>query len=124
MQSSIQFVGKQRKMLLQYYRSHEQPEIRLRAHIVLLLADGYSWAMCARLPSENRRLHVCAATVRRWLRRAAPAGRRPRPVLTRTDPLRGRILARLRRLLRDLPEDEPVVFMDEVDLNLNPKIGF
>lgn len=193
MQSSIQLVGKQRKMLLQYYRGHEQPEIRLRAHVVLLLADGYSWAMitavlfcstrtiarwksrfekggvhalvgkkpgprvvygqywlglvvhwftvcwptdfgfvrsrwscalAALLLWEEHRLHVSVETVRRWLHQAALVWRRPRPVLTRSDPQRGRILARLRRLLRELREDETVVFMDEVDLNLNPEIGF
>jgi putative transposase len=193
MQSSIQLAGRQRKMLLHYYRSHEHPEARLRAHIVLLLADGYSWAMIAAVlfcstrtiarwktrfekggvhallgqksgtPAvyghywlrlvvhwftdcvpkdfgfvrsrwscalatlllwEEHRLHVSVETVRRWLHQAALVWRRPRPVLTRTDPERGRILARLRQLLRELPEDETVVFMDEVDLNLNPDIGF
>src|SRR5204862_85961 len=68
MQSSIQFVGKQRKMLLQYYRSHEQPEIRLRAHIVLLLADGYSWAMITAV------LFCSTRTVARWKSRFEKGG--------------------------------------------------
>src|SRR5262249_11122495 len=33
------------------------------------------------------------------------------------------ILAGLRDLLMNLPEDESAVFQDEVDINLNPKIG-
>ena len=41
----------------------------------------------------------------------------------RRDPNYEAILADLRSLLLHLPEDETVVFQDEVDLNLNPKIG-
>src|SRR5438876_742039 len=46
------------------------------------------------------------------------------PVLRRPDPQRDAILADLRALLRYLPDDETVVFEDEVDINLNPEIGF
>jgi len=45
-------------------------------------------------------------------------------VLARRDPRYGQILADLRALLRELPPDETVVFMDEADINLNPEIGF
>ncbi len=84
----------------------------------------WSCALAALLLWEEHRLRVSAETVRRWLHQGALVWRRPRPVLTRTDPQRGRILAELRKLLRELPADETVVFMDEVDLNLNPEIGF
>jgi transposase len=44
-------------------------------------------------------------------------------VLRRQDPRRDEVLQGLRRLLLELPDDETVVFQDEVDVNLNPKIG-
>ena len=69
------------------------------------------------------RVEVSRETVRRWLHRADIVWRRPRPVLRRQDPQREQILAGLRGLLGNLPEDETAVFEDEVDLNLNPKIG-
>jgi putative transposase len=181
-----------RNTLLDYYRAHSDPAIRLRAHILLLLADGYSWALittvlfcssrtlarwqkrfhqgglpalfgqprgalpryghywltvvvqwfttcsprtfgffrsrwtcalAALLLHQDYRLNVSQETVRRWLHRAELVWRRPRPVLDRRDPNHDAILAGLRTLLRGLPEDETVVFMDEVDVNLNPDIG-
>jgi transposase len=73
---------------------------------------------------QRCRLAVSAETVRRWLRQADIVWRRPRPVLDRPDPQRARALGELRALLRDLPDDETAGFEDEVDLNLNPDIGF
>jgi len=68
-------------------------------------------------------LDVSRETVRRWLRRADVVWCRPRPVLRRRDPRREQILGELRQLLLTLPADETAVFQDEVDVNLNPKIG-
>lgn len=69
------------------------------------------------------RLAVSRETVRRCLHEANLVWRRPRPVLLRRDPQRAEKLAKLRQLLLALPDDETAVFEDEVDLNLNPKIG-
>ncbi|HMB04281.1 MAG TPA: helix-turn-helix domain-containing protein, partial [Isosphaeraceae bacterium] len=33
--------------LLDRYRKDRDPEVRFRAHILLLLADGYTWATVA-----------------------------------------------------------------------------
>ena len=192
MSSSISLRPDERKTLLHYYRHHADPALRLRAHLILLLADGCTWAVIAAfcycssrtiarwhgrfqqgrvtallgLPCGRRprflvgwmgvvvgwvtqltprafgflrsrwccevlmlllwrvhRLDVSRETVRRWLHRADIVWRRPRPVLRRRDPQREVILAGLRGLLLHLPEDETVVFEDEVDINLNPKIG-
>ncbi len=192
MSSSISLRSDERKTLLQYYRHPVDPALRLRAHLILLLDDGYTWAAIAALcycssrtiarwharfqegripalfglPPGRRpgfaagwlplivgwvtqltprafgflrsrwccevvvlllwRLHdvdVSRETVRRWLRGADIVWRRPRPVLERRDPNYEAILAGLRSLLLHLPPDETVVFQDEVDLNLNPKIG-
>jgi putative transposase len=193
MSASISLAAHERNTLLDYYRCpYHQPELRLRAHILLLLADGYAWATIAavlycstrtiarwkgrfeesrldalagarrgpkpRLATRWAALVVswvieqtprafglfrsrwcCAAvvlllwrthhlavsreTVRRWLHRADLVWRRPRPVLSRTDPDHDAILGKLRALLRDLPDDETAVFQDEADLNLNPEVG-
>jgi transposase len=62
----------------------------------------------------------------------APIGRikarrgRPRPTVRppRGQPDKRWRLYRIRRLLRTLPADEVAVFADEVDIHLNPKIGW
>ena len=181
-----------RKTLLDYLRKSSDPQLRLRAHIILLLADGHSWslitavlycssrtisrwksrfeqggldallglprgpgvffgirwaqlaahwvtrltprvfgllrsrwncALVSLLLARDYHLDVSRETVRRWLHQQGIVWRRPRPVLRRRDPRREEILQGLRRLLLELPDDETVVFQDEVDLNLNPKIG-
>jgi transposase len=182
----------ERKTLLDYLRKHPDPHLRLRAHIILLLADGSTWALitavlfcssrtiarwkgrfdegrvpallgrppgapcrlaahwadtvvewvrgstprafgffrsrwcCASLALLLWRQHhvaVSRETVRRWLRRQGLVWRRPRPVLRRQDPDRAAKVQELRQLLLGLPADETVVFQDEVDVNLNPKVG-
>jgi len=189
---SITLTSEQRSTLLRYYRGPFNPQLRLRAHILLLLGDGRRWEEIAQMlycstrtiarwrqrfleqgldalpgrptgaPSRGasgwaavvvawvlqatprafgflrsrwccevlalllwREHHVAVSreTIRRWLQRADIVWRRPRPVLTRSDPRRPEILDELRQLLLHLPDDETAVFEDEVDLNLNPKIG-
>ena len=78
--------------------------------------------LCLVLWTKDR-VRVSAETVRRWLRRSDLVWRRPRPVIRLVDPERDAKLAKLRRLLRGLPDDELAVFEDEVDINTNPKIG-
>jgi transposase len=72
---------------------------------------------------EDFRVRVGRETVRLWLRDAGLVWRRPRPTIRPKDPDREAKLAALRALLRRLPDDETAVFMDEVDVNLNPKVG-
>jgi putative transposase len=81
-------------------------------------------ALLALLLWREHRLRVSKETVRRWLHQQNLVFRRPRPTLKRQDPKKQAILDGLRQLLRDLPEDETVVFQDEGDVNLNPDIGF
>jgi putative transposase len=190
--TSIRLTAEDRNSLLDLYRSDPDPQVRLRAHILLLLAAGYPWATVAavlftspgtiarwkgrflrggvsevlgrprgrqrcaawawvavvvawvltRRPSEfgfarsrwsceavavvlreDHRTPVSRETVRRWLRAAGLVWRRPRPVLRPQDPDRVAKLDALRRLLHALPEGETAVFMDEVDINLNPEVG-
>ena len=192
MSCTIALAADERKTLLRLYRHPATPDVGHRAHILLLLADGYTWdtiaavlftspstiarwqqrfgegglaALAGQRPGRRpvfswhwagvvarwvtersprdfgflRSRWTCAVavlllwtcfqlpvsreTVRRWLHREDLVWRRPRPVLRPHDPLRQAKLRALRQLLAHLPPDEVAVFEDEVDINLNPKIG-
>lgn len=192
MSHSITLSRSERSTLLDWYRAHPDPAVRLRCHIILLLADGHTWAsivavlytssrtvarwssrfqqgrveallgsrrgaprrlgqrwmavvlhwvldqtprafgllrsrwccaVLALLLWQHYRLRVSRETVRRWLHRQELVWRRPGPALGRQDPEKQAKLEALRGRLRDLPADETAVWLDEVDVNLNPKIG-
>ena len=76
MSHSINLPAEDRKTLLAWYRDPHAAELRLRAHLILLLADGYPWAtLCAVLYCSSR-------TVARWKARfeeQGPDGLRDRP---------------------------------------------
>ncbi len=178
--------------LLRLYRKDPDPELRFRAHIILLLAGGYAWdtieamLFCSSrtvdrwlkrfqaegvtgltgrkrgrpfrlglgwvavlvtwvttktprdfgflrsrwsgdllvlLLREREGVTTSRETVRRWLHRGHLVYRRPRPILKPDEEERQVKLAELRKLLEDLPEDETVVWQDEVEVHTNPKIG-
>jgi transposase len=180
------------KSLLDHYRLTANPDIRFRAHVLLLLDAGHPWATISAVlfcststisrwkrrfekegvdavfgrpkgrersgvhawaavvvrwvltlsPAQFRfarsrwsceaaavvlredfRVTVGRETVRRWLREADLVWRRPRPIIRPKDPDREKRLRALRALLKGLPAGETAVFMDEVDVNLNPKVG-
>jgi putative transposase len=190
--ASVRLTAADRNALLGRYRSDPDPQVRLRAHILLLLGDGHPWATIVAVlytspatiarwkrrfdrggldevfgrkrgrprsgvhvwaalvvrwvltlsPAEFRfarsrwsceavavvlredyRVQVGRETVRLWLRTSGLVWRRPRPVIRTKDPDREKKLQALRALLRGLPADETAVFMDEADVNLNPKVG-
>jgi transposase len=190
--TSIRLTTTQRQTLFDHYRRDAAPEVRLRAHILLLLDAGHPWATVGAVlfcsastisrwkrrfeqdgtdavygrPRGRRRsgVHVWATlvvrwvltcspadfrfarsrwsceaaavvlrqdyrvavgreTVRLWLRSAGLVWRRPRPTIRPKDPDREKKLRALRALLKNLSGDETAVFMDEVDVNLNPKVG-
>src|SRR5262245_3793993 len=189
MPPSISLTAAERNTLLRHYRRAPAPDWRLRAHILLLLADGWAWATIAALLytssstiarwqrrfrqgrlaavfpagaprrpvsawvavvvrwvlelapadfgfarsrwsceavavvlAEDHGAPVSRETVRRWLRGAGLVWRRPRPTLRPKDPRRAQILAALRRL-GGRPPDGTALFMDEVELHTNPKVG-
>jgi putative transposase len=68
---------------------------------------------------------VHVATLSRALRRIRARRGRPRPTVGCPWPedRKRRRLARVRRLVAGLPEDEAAVYEDEVDIHLNPKVG-
>ena len=85
-----------------------------------------SWWSCEAVAvalRDDYRVRVGREAVRLWLRNAGLVWRRPRPVIRPKDPDRAKKLTALRELLRGLPADETAVFMDEVDINLNPEVG-
>ena len=190
MDGSIRLAAEERKVLLEVYRSGDARLAR-RAHVLLLLDDGFSYrhvravlyasndliADCVRrfrkggihealesdgqpmLPDADwfpavqdwvrnatpqdfgyfrqrwtcemlaevlaweKGIHLSAETVRRGLHRAGFVWLRPRPVVGPTDPEYAEKTQRLSKLMARLSNDETVVFEDEVDIHLNPKIG-
>jgi len=68
MDGSIVLRGNQRNCLLALYRSDPDPVVRLRAHIILLLADGYAWSLIAAV------LFCSSATIARWKERFEQQG--------------------------------------------------
>jgi putative transposase len=83
----------------------------------------WSCETLAEVLAWHKDVHVSAETVRRALHRVDFVWRRPRPVLGLKDPDYDRKLQEIHALLESLPPDETAAFQDEVDVNLNPKIG-
>ena len=60
MEGSIHLQPSQRKTLLNVCRKTTDPAIRLRAHILLLLAEGYTWSLIAgMLYTSTHTIHRC-----------------------------------------------------------------
>jgi transposase len=53
---------------LRYYRRHPDPAVRLRAHVLLLLADGRTWSDIAAV------LYTSSTTINRWRHRFEAGG--------------------------------------------------
>src|SRR5512135_3351253 len=63
MTRSVTLDARQRQALLDRYRKDHDPEVRFRAHILLLLADGHTWATVCTL------LFCSSRTIDRWVKR-------------------------------------------------------
>jgi transposase len=63
MTRSITLDARQRQALLDRYRKDPDPEVRFRAHILLLLDDGHTWTTIATL------LFCSSRTIDRWVKR-------------------------------------------------------
>jgi transposase len=66
---------------------------------------------------------ISAETVRRWLHQAGYVWKRPSLVARDDDPARATLLARIRLHWEDLGPQEALVFADELELHLLPKVG-
>jgi transposase len=83
----------------------------------------WSCELLALLLREREGIRLSPETVRRGMHRMEFVWRRPRPVVGPRDPEHAAKLRQVQRLITRLPSDETVVFQDEVDVHLNPKIG-
>ncbi len=68
MTSTITLSAEERKQLLDLYRRHADPEVGRRAHILLLLGDGYPWDTIAAV------LFTSPSTIARWQQRFRDGG--------------------------------------------------
>ncbi len=74
---------------------------------------------------HNTQIRISPSRMCRLLQRLQIGLRRPKPVVgcPWRKPRKTRRLNELRQLIDELPDDEVVVYADEVDIHLNPKIG-
>jgi transposase len=81
--------------------------------------------LLAKLMHELSGTKVHPATMSRALRMNKARRGRPRPRVTCPwpKPQKERRLAEIRAVLQGLPPDEAAVYLDEVDVHLNPKVG-
>jgi putative transposase len=63
MTRSVTLDARQRQALLDRYRKAPDPDVRFRAHILLLLADGHTWETITAL------LFCSSRTIDRWVKR-------------------------------------------------------
>jgi putative transposase len=68
MTRSVTLDARQRQALLDRYRRDPDPEVRFRAHLLLLLDDGHTWATVATL------LFCSSRTIDRWVKRFQAEG--------------------------------------------------
>ena len=68
MDGSVSLGRAERKRLLEMYRRSPDPAVRLRSHIVLLLAEGQTWATIAAV------LFCSTRTIARWKERFETGG--------------------------------------------------
>jgi putative transposase len=83
----------------------------------------WSCELLALLLREREDIRLSPETIRRGMHRMEFVWRRPRPVVGPRDPEHATKLRQIQRFIARLPRDETVVFQDEVDVHLNPKIG-
>jgi len=83
----------------------------------------WSCELLALLLHERENIRLSPETVRRGMHRIGFVWRRPRPVVGPRDSEHGTKLRHIQQLIAELPSEETVVFQDEVDVHLNPKIG-
>lgn len=106
----------------------------LRRSLVALLKkvpSAYGWCRtrwsCATLVAQlkiQRGIEVSASTLRRWLHREGWVWKRAQLVARDDDPERVEKLARIRHTHETLGKREVLLFADELDIHLLPKVGY
>jgi transposase len=89
------------------------------------LRTTWTQELLARVAAEQTGIRVSVTTVCRLLKRHRARLGRPKPIVGCPWPEGRRIrrLRRIRQLVRNVRRNEVVVYIDEVDIHLNPKIG-
>jgi transposase len=83
----------------------------------------WSCATLALTLQTKRGIAVSAETMRRWLHEIGWVWKRPKLVAKDDDPYRVARLARIRWAFEQLKRSEAMVFADELDIHLLPKVG-
>jgi putative transposase len=93
--------------------------------------SAYGWCRtrwsCATLAAQlqvQRGIEVSASTLRRWLHQLGWVWKRAQVVARDDDPERIEKLARIRHTLETLGKRAVVLFADELDIHLLPKVGY
>lgn len=93
--------------------------------------SAYGWCRtrwsCATLATQlqlQRGIGVSATTMRRWLHRLGWVWKRAQLVARDDDPARIEKLARIRQTVETLGKRAVVLFADELDIHLLPKVGY
>lgn len=87
------------------------------------LRSRWSSELLARELRRQRRVEVHATTVRRWLARLRYGWLRARPTLHIRDPQKTERMRAIEQILTTPAPGTEVFYADEVDIDLNPKIG-
>lgn len=87
------------------------------------LRSRWSSELLARELRRQRRVVVHATTIRRWLARLRYGWLRARPTLYLRDPRKAERMRAIEQLLATPSAGTEVFYADEVDIDLNPKIG-
>jgi putative transposase len=108
--------------------------LSLRRSLMALLKkvpSAYGWCRtrwsCATLAAQltlQRGIVVSASTMRRWLHAMGWVWKRAQLVARDDDPQRIEKLARIRHVLQTLGKRAVVLFADELDIHLLPKVGY
>lgn len=101
-------------------------------HALLKKAPGaFGWCRtrwsCATLSAQlkvQRGLDVSASTMRRWLHELDYVWKRAKLVAKGGDPEWAQKLARIRHVAENLRTHEVLIFADELDIHLLPKVGY
>lgn len=95
------------------------------------MPTAYGWCRtrwsCATLAAQlevQRGVRVSAATIRRWLHKSGWVWKRAKLVARDDDPERVKKLARIRFCVENLARRAALVFADELDIHLLPKVGY
>ncbi|HBW4775904.1 IS630 family transposase [Klebsiella pneumoniae] len=87
------------------------------------LRSRWSTELLARIINQIFNLTLHSATLHRYLKRAGIVWRRAAPTLKIRDPLYEEKQLAIEQALSEAPAEHPVFYQDEVDIDLNPKIG-